>query len=214
MKNTPLFNGPVCFQGDAHGKLNKLAKPGCPVIHVGDLGIGFVAPLMVREKVTKRNDFWFIRGNHDCPELCRKNPNYLGEFGGSSSLFWVSGAWSIDHAYRTEGRDWWRDEELSASQMNSAFDDYLAAKPRVMVTHDGPDSLFQAAGPMAIPNYHASATSRLLQEMLQAHSPELWVFGHHHVSRDFQFKGARFRCLAELETFDYCLQTNYFSCIS
>ena len=197
----PVFSGRVCFQGDAHGKLRALANPGHPVIHVGDLGLGFVSPVAVHEKVTKRQDFWFIRGNHDDPEMCRRNPRYLGEFGGSRSLFWVSGAWSIDAAGRMEGRDWWRDEELSAAQMRDAFDAYLKARPRVMVTHDAPCRIFESGGAMQIRGFQPSATSSLLQAMLEAHQPELWVFGHHHVSRDFRFMRTRFRCLAELETY-------------
>ena len=197
----PRLVGPLCFQGDAHGKLGKLAKPGCPVIHVGDLGLGFVSPVAVHEKVTKRQDFWFIRGNHDDPEMCRRNPRYLGEFGGSGSVFWVSGAWSIDAAHRMEGRDWWRDEELSADQMRDAFDSYVAAKPRLMVPHDAPCGIFASGAPMPIRGSQADATSSLLQAMLEAHRPEMWIFGHHHVSRDFGFMRTRFRCLAELETY-------------
>jgi hypothetical protein len=36
--------------------------------------------------------------------------------------------------------------------------------------------------------------------MLDRHRPDAWIFGHHHVSRDFFVKGTRFRCLAEFET--------------
>lgn len=191
----------ITFQGDAHGKLRKLAKPGNLVVQVGDLGIGFVSPVMVSERVTKRTDFKFIRGNHDFPDACRLNPNYLGEFGTAHGFFFVSGAWSIDQSYRMEGRDWWRDEELSTSQMREAFDLYTNEKPRIMVTHEGPSSLFVEGGPMALRDYRTNATATLLQAMFEYHQPELWIFGHHHVSRDFRLNGTRFRCLEELETF-------------
>ena len=53
---------------------------------------------------------------------------------------------------------------------------------------------------MQIRGYETSATASLLQAMLDLHRPEAWIFGHHHVSRDFYLKKTRFRCLAELET--------------
>lgn len=118
---------------------------------------------------------------------------------GDSRLFWVSGAWSIDQAYRVEGRDWWRDEELTAKQSQDAFDDYVVAKPRVMISHDGPRSLFLPGAPMALPYFVPASTANLLQAMLEAHEPEVWLFGHHHVSQDFTLGRTRFRCLAELE---------------
>ena len=196
----PAFNGLVTFQGDAHGKLDRLARPGNTVIQVGDLGIGFVSPTAIHHKITNRSDLWFIRGNHDDPAACRRNSRYMGEWGSCGSLFFVSGAWSIDQAWRTEGRDWWHDEELSVGQASRAFDDYVAAKPRFMVTHDGPAGLFERGGAMMIQNFQRSATSTLLQAMLEVHAPEWWIFGHHHVSRDFVEAGTRFRCLAELES--------------
>lgn len=192
--------GPVTFQGDVHGHLGRLAKPGHPVIQVGDLGAGFVSPTAFREKVTRREDFRFIRGNHDSPAICRRDPRYLGDWGTARGVFWVSGAFSIDRAWRVEGRDWWPDEELDASQMRAAFDAYADARPRLVISHDGPASLFAAGGPMALFFFTPSATATLLQAMLDHHRPEAWIFGHHHVSRDFFLKGTRFRCLAEFET--------------
>jgi hypothetical protein len=196
----PLLNGPITFQGDAHGKLDRLAKRDHPVIQVGDLGIGFVRAAEEHEKVGKRDDFWFIRGNHDSPDLCRANPRYLGEFGVIDDLFFASGAWSIDQAYRIEGQSWWRDEELSSSQMNEAHDLYVKSKPRIVVTHDAPASLFEKGGPMELKPFYPSSTAIFLQILFETHVPEIWLFGHHHLSRDFVLNETRFRCLAELET--------------
>ena len=72
------LRGPVTFQGDAHGKLVRLARPGHPVVQVGDLGAGFVSASDFRQNVSDRGDFRFIRGNHDDPAICRKDPRYLG----------------------------------------------------------------------------------------------------------------------------------------
>lgn len=200
----PILQGSITFQGDAHGKLDRLAQCDHPVIQVGDLGIGFVSPVAEYHKVSKRDDLWFIRGNHDCPELCRANPRYLGEFGVIDDLFFASGAWSIDQAYRIEGQSWWRDEELSSAQMNEAFDLYVKNKRRVVVTHDAPASLVESGGPMELNPFYPSSTAIFLQAVFEAHAPEIWIFGHHHLSRDFVFKETRFRCLAELETTVLC----------
>lgn len=186
--------------GDVHGKLSRIPKLDHGIIQVGDMGLGFCARDQEGLRVGGRGDLWFIRGNHDNPARCRTMPNYLGDWGGDSSLFWLGGAWSIDRAWRVEGRDWWPDEEVGYLAGCDALTAYIAAKPRVMISHDGPESLFSEGGPMGIRGYRKSGTANLLQAMLEAHQPEAWFFGHHHISRDFVVGPTRFRCLAELET--------------
>lgn len=190
----PLLSGAWTFVGDVHGQLDDLPKFS-PVIQLGDLGIGFVDPYADDRLIKTRDDFWFIRGNHDDPDLCRKHPRYLGDWGGHECMFWVGGAWSIDQNFRVEGVDWWREEELTAAQGEQALADYIEAKPRVMITHDGPRSLFDYRGPMEIWQFRPSFTANLLQAMFDAHKPEIWLFGHHHQSEDFTYNGTHFRCL-------------------
>ena len=193
-RSLPVLNGPWTFVGDVHGHLDELPLIG-PTIQVGDLGIGFISQREDQENLLWRDDFWFIRGNHDNPELCRGHPCYLGDWGSHECMFWVGGAWSIDQAFRTEGVSWWRDEELTAAQGEQALTDYIAAKPRVMITHDGPRSLFDYQGPMEIWHFKPSFTANLLQAMFEAYQPETWLFGHHHQSEDFTHNGTHFRCL-------------------
>ena len=201
MARTPLppLTGYWTFVGDVHGALDSLPSHG-PTIQVGDLGLGFVHPRDDQKFIRCRDDLWFIRGNHDDPGVCRAHPRYLGDWGGHEFMFWVSGAWSIDRNFRVEGVSWWRDEELSAADGEKALADYIAARPRVMVTHDGPRFLFDYKGPMEIWRFKSSSTASLLQAMFEAHQPEVWIFGHHHESRDFTVGATRFRCLAECET--------------
>ncbi len=200
-EKVPSLAGPWTFVGDVHGKLYMLPLPGSgPVVQVGDLGIGFISAEADCANVMCRNDFWFIRGNHDNPDLCRKHPRYLGDWGAHETMFWVSGAWSFDHHYRVEGVDWWRDEELSTADGNLAFEAYVEAKPRVMVTHDGPASLFSNGGPMELYDFQRTSTATLLQAMFEAHQPEVWLFGHHHKSTAFTVGPTHFRCLAICET--------------
>jgi hypothetical protein len=113
----------------------------------------------------------------------------------------VGGAYSIDRAWRTEGYDWWPDEQLSIKDLDWITGDYLKLKPKVMVTHDCP----QDVAPHIKGSHHTyeqTRTGQALQMMWSAHSPDLWVFGHHHHSFDQVCNGTRFVCLAELEARD------------
>lgn len=74
-----------------------------------------------------------------------------------------------------------------------------------MVTHDCPQDVAAALFGL---HYKTdiepggTRTRQAFQAMLSAHSPELWVFGHWHSSRDVTTSGTRFVCLAELEVKD------------
>jgi hypothetical protein len=54
------------------------------------------------------------------------------------------------------------DAELSSAQMNEAFDLYVKNKPRVVVTHDAPASLFETGGPMELNSFYPSSTAVFL----------------------------------------------------
>lgn len=106
----------IMFVGDVHGLLDEYRatyrKCEMPVVQVGDLGLGFV-PDPVEIPVGHK----FIRGNHDDPARARAHSAHLGDYGFNAELglFFVGGAWSIDHLFRTPGADWWADEELSSA---------------------------------------------------------------------------------------------------
>jgi hypothetical protein len=72
-----------------------------------------------------------------------------------------------------------------------------------MITHECPADI----APL-LNSHHSNERTRTnnsLQLMWEAHQPELWIFGHHHVSFDRVVKGTRFVCLAELEARDFDL---------
>ncbi|GAG53133.1 unnamed protein product, partial [marine sediment metagenome] len=143
--------------GDIHGDIRRYAKlvrryPSS--IQVGDFGVGFVGdPHHVRirkllemyERDGLHKQHRFLRGNHDNPDLCRKSKLYIGEWGflPEQSLFYASGAFSIDRVWRSPGFDWWADEELSQEQFDLALEEYKRCKPRFVVTHDCPVSIYQ-----------------------------------------------------------------------
>lgn len=111
--------------GDIHGDFGfyfqwlSQKDPNDITIQLGDLGLGFYDKYdkQYEEGIKKYPNARFLRGNHDSPEVCKKQDAYLGDFGVfKDKIFFISGAWSIDYDCRTPGKDWWRDEEISIFQ--------------------------------------------------------------------------------------------------
>jgi hypothetical protein len=152
----------------------------------------------------------FIRGNHDDPALCRKHPNYLGEFGylPDDELFFVSGAQTASWRVLGNSKFWYRDEELAAKELQKAFELYQKTKPSVVISHDAPVEAAREVLKGLTGNYFAakaetlsSRTCTALQKMFDAHKPERWYFGHYHLSRQFDLDQTWFQCLKEGELF-------------
>ncbi len=188
----------IAFIGDVHAKFiefGELIENEGEVIQVGDFGLGFDPnkDILVNDLPSRVK---FIRGNHDNPQVCYKHPNYLGNYGFVDGIFFMSGAYSIDKAWRTEGFDWWPDEELSMEESYKAIELYERVKPRVVVSHSCPDFIQdQLFDFQPYPN----RTGQVLQSMLTLHTPEIHIFGHYHMSRDRVIEGCRYICLNELE---------------
>lgn len=202
--------------GDVHGEFTRLRKilnsfKGTS-IQLGDLGIGFIhkyvnpafcidpsAPYML-SKITdiqcNREQMVFIRGNHDQPDMCRKHHNYLGEYGVFKDIFYISGGWSIDKAFRTEGVDWWPDEELDMKQCYEALRMYAEVKPDIVISHDCPTSILSLLHSQVI----ETRTGQLLETMLKNHQPSQWYFAHHHVKWESTINDTYFKCLDCFET--------------
>lgn len=206
----------IRFIGDIHGNLNDyeyVIGKGSPseTVQVGDFGYGWfndyrkdkIAGWHSNELLGKHR---FIRGNHDSPIECASAPGWIedGHFDKERSIMYVGGAWSIDWMQRTAGVSWWPDEELSPQAFEAVYEDYVKNKPRIMVTHDAPNDCILAS--FEFPNFFGAfretRTSSALQAMLDAHRPELWIYGHWHIHRDIRLDGTRFICLEELQSAD------------
>jgi predicted phosphodiesterase len=186
--------------GDVHGKVDKywkiLQKHKGESIQAGDFGFKKEHEWHLKNIDNSRSKICF--GNHDDytylnkPHSCG-NYSYRDELG----LMTVRGAYSIDRAIRTEGRDWWREEEMTYKAMLEIYDFYAKTLPNIVISHDCPNiariELFDC--------FDKSSTSNLLQSLYNAHEPSLWVFGHWHKSVDKVIGKTRFVCLNELETF-------------
>lgn len=206
------------FIGDVHGKFKQyreIIRDCTASIQVGDMGVGFVRKTGYHTGETYQNpphyamvrgEHLFIRGNHDNPSYCLGHSQFIPDgtikrYGLENTVMFVGGALSIDREWRTEGYDWWPDEELSIEALYKMYDKYMLEKPRIMVTHDCPEvvahQLFGIDGKLKF-NF-PSRTRQALQSMFEGFQPEMWIFGHWHESKDIVIKGTRFICLAELE---------------
>jgi hypothetical protein len=209
--------------GDVHGNFRaykRIIKSAPASIQVGDMGVGFIRIRAGIERSDRASDVQylanpphyamlpghrFIRGNHDNPRVCRRHSQWIPDGCVVGKVMFVGGAHSIDREFRTPGYNWWSEEQLSEEDFAQITEKYLRARPMAMITHDCPVAITPN------PKYSCmrTRTNNSFQLMWEAHQPDLWVFGHHHVSFDQAANGTRFVCLAELEVreFDLPLET-------
>jgi hypothetical protein len=205
--------------GDVHGKFRSyktIIKSVKNSIQLGDMGVGFKHStpdgpkfsanppydLMVKQEAR------FLRGNHDNPQSCLFHSQWISDghcetTDSGTKLMFIGGAWSIDSAYRTEGLDWWPDEELSIESLYEIYDIYDKFRPDIMFTHDCPDTAANNmfAGDMRFGKFK-TRTSQALEAMFNIHQPKYHFFGHWHISRRMNINGTNFVCLNELETME------------
>lgn len=189
--------------GDVHAKiedyLNIILRENpdkLSTIQIGDFGFQVEHDIFKTVVNTNKNKILF--GNHDYYPY-KHDIHSLGDWGivdGTDSTFFIRGAYSLDHKYRTAGIDWFEDEQFTFNEYNLCLDDYIKNKPKIVISHDCPlDVILHIYGKDNYPN----STCNFLQALFEHHQPELWVFGHHHISLDTTINGTRFVCLAELE---------------
>ena len=176
----------VAFISDVHGNWDvyeELCKKYERTIQVGDFGMGFEREAGLKVPYLALNHR-FIRGNHDNPQKCYAHPNYIKdgtiEMIGDTKVMFIGGAWSSDQYRRTEGVNWWRDEECSYADFQRFIDLYAAEKPDMMVTHDCPSDFAELFMRGAHKPPYPSRTGASFQFMHEIHQPKMWVFGHWH----------------------------------
>ncbi len=186
--------------GDVHGKVDayyKKIQKHKETIQVGDFGFAKQHQWHL-ENVKGKHYINF--GNHDDTTFVNERHS-LRDYGMyNSEIMTVRGAFSIDKQYRTEGVSWWANEELNYTQMEAAVEYYAQSKPSIMITHDCPSSVRKELFGINDED-NKTLTTQGLQAMFEIHQPKLWLFGHHHESKNEVINGTRFICLAELETF-------------
>lgn len=212
MKNIRLI-------GDVHGlayeymQVSVLPDHIDQSIQLGDMGVGMGQSDYWHESLNNHmssNRAFFIRGNHDNPEICRNDMvNWIVDGVVKNNVMFVGGAWSIDADYRIPGYNWWREEELSESDMQMVFATYCAAEPEIMITHDCPTlAAYHQFIKTGLRTHGSSAlyltrTGELFQRMFEYHQPKFWFHGHWHHSSQLDLNGTHFHCLAEMEFVDF-----------
>lgn len=191
--------------GDTHGKYDlylEIAKTRDHSLQIGDLGFRYACLDSLdpaRHKI--------VAGNHDNYDTIVNYPHYLGDWGlhtlGGTEFFFLRGAYSVDRDYRTIGVDWWSQEEISIDSFMEARKAYAEAKPRIMISHTCPEVMSpHFLEPRKAHRVHVTKTGWMLDELFNMHKPELWVFGHFHMSRTVTVEGTKFVCLNELEALE------------
>jgi hypothetical protein len=183
----------VRFIGDIHSRFEHYTPiiDDCNTsIQVGDFGMGFAPP---PTEAMMKGDHWFLRGNHDSPTLCQEHPRWIKDGTMHNGVFCVGGARSRDMDTRTPGLDWWHDEELTIGQFWDVINDYEAAKPDVVATHDCPEAVVNIL--FGRDSREQSRTRQALDTMFEIHRPKLWLFGHWHRTTTKTILGTTFMCL-------------------
>ena len=185
--------------GDVHGKLQKYKEitDRCEnSICVGDFGFKDEWDWHADTKLY--NNHLINGGNHDYGPYLKNGISSTGDFRffADWNLFTVRGALSIDRHLRTTDVDWFENEELSYHEQLAAYDEYCNVKPHIVISHDCPQIVME--------NWFGytekSQTRTMLQYMFEVFQPEIWIFGHHHKSKNGMIENTKFICLNELET--------------
>lgn len=205
----------IRFIGDLHGRYQSYLKiiedadvKGIPTVQIGDFGVGF-GPTPYETVGLDPVKHQFIRGNHDYPNLCLEMPGFIsdGSYSHDNRILYVGGASSIDRMYRTEGVNWWADEQLTIAELEDILELAWNYLPEVVISHECPEFISDViCQVLRKPKYNDDNRTRMMLQQLYhldvASKPKLHIFGHWHHDCDFRINGTRFICLNELSYID------------
>lgn len=162
----------------------------------------------------------FIDGNHDVhPELFplprdseRTDPDpekdncapyivyqhrgSLHQYEDGTRLVFLGGAPSIDYRGRISGVSWWKEEQITEAEMNTALSHNPFAeggqKIDILVTHDSatPPPGIKETSDMTF-TYRARDSQARISCVLDALQPKLHVHGHYHLRYTGKYKSTR-----------------------
>lgn len=201
--------------GDLHGNVPtwlNLTKNVEYSLQIGDFGFDKDWKELEKLGIDKENVLYrdpskhlILPGNHDCYPVAKQVKNYLGDYGvfsfpNNPEFFFVRGAYSVDKARRIKDISWWEEEELTYKQCLGCLELYEKVKPKIVISHDAPWKAVQKIyakeniRPMFGNEKIPSRTEQLLTQMLSAHVPQKWYFGHHHIHSSIEHLGCKFYC--------------------
>lgn len=202
----------IAFVGDVHGNLSYLstamedtARLGIDtIIQVGDF---WLYDDLILEKMGRVFDriesqfgismtVHFIDGNHENYNIINPHgdvTHFITDrliYHPRGDVFEVhnvvigclGGAVSIDQEMRLEGRDWWRNEAPSFSDLQRAVDNFRDTRIDVLVTHDIPDFALSQVYSGGNPNlYDSDKVRKDLNVIVEESGAPLVVHGHWHI---------------------------------
>lgn len=179
--------------GDIHGEFFTLralsqTTDADVILQLGDFGQMPKAGYEVNPYRPFDTPVKFIPGNHDDHDWLRghgihtsfpANLEYLGRVGcfklGEWTIAYLGGGYSIDRRFRTEGIDWWSDEEPTKAELEQ-FSEY---RPDIAITHEGPMRVTHSMFGVDFFNDTSKGMDNLLEHVPEF-QPKIWLFGHHH----------------------------------
>ena len=202
MENLNFKN--LCIVGDIHGEFPTLVRKtedfgieDTALIVAGDFGLGFDKKLKrlypkLHKRLEKRNNcIYGVRGNHDNPESFNPEselfvnlprlkalPDFTRLSWGTREILVIGGATSRDKDERTEGEDWWPDENITKDTSP------LEMHEDIIISHEAPLCIGPVATRhegMSLEIYHKILEDRrFLDQVLKETRPRRWYFGHYH----------------------------------
>lgn len=205
----------IAFAGDWHGNTNwaerMIVKSGqhlCDtIVHTGDYGYRFDHWFVEWvEGVLARWDMilLFVDGNHDEHEFLWALPEDKDGFGiltehvryiprGHRWEWWgkkwmgLGGAVSVDRFARTEGKSWWRTEEITDSDIRRFSND---GEADIVIAHDVPafvnvPGIVEGRYGQWPVEFHSDIDRswehrKKLTKLAQRVQPKRWIHGHYH----------------------------------
>jgi len=137
-----------------------------------------------------------VFGNHDDYNFLNEKHS-LKNWSYENNIFTIRGAESIDRYRRTEGVDYFSNEELNYTEFDEVIENYINIKPKIVISHDCPKSICTSLFGIHDKNITRSG----LDALFEIHKPDIWIFGHHHRSINTNILKTNFICLKELETY-------------
>ncbi len=217
--NPPQPAGPTgsmtitLYIGDVHGEFanfEEIAKCAIrlspvqidQIVQVGDFGFWPRQGVWYRKSTLPVPVRW-IDGNHEDFDALESGSGFHEDFDAEhiprgtveGHVLYCGGAASIDKAWRTPGFDWFYQERINQRQVEAAIEALSEVDIRVMVAHDTTDKGYpHVLSPGKLRTADRSS-EYALQVLIEAARPNLYIHGHHHLSREYEVERCRFRSL-------------------